>query len=386
MHVTHATPDAPANRLRLIYLGSGAFGLPTLKALHADPTLDLVAVVSQPDKPAGRHRKLTPTPVCQWVLNLPEQVRPELLRAEDCNTPGFIARLAALEPDAAVVIAFGQKLSPELIAALGRLAVNLHASLLPRYRGAAPIHHALMANEKTTGVSVIALAQRMDAGAVYGTAVTDIDPRETTGELHDRLAELGPGAVLGVLDDLRADRLTPVEQDESLACKAPKLDKQRDGTTGFDRPADDVRARVHGLNPWPGCTVRWEIGRVVEGRYRPGADDGDATSDDPKTLILRRVAVMDSVPVFIRTRLQAGERFVPGQVLDQLLIACGPANPDCPDGTIDPDTTTYLRPLELQAPGTVIMKADAFAAGHGLTPGHRLLPLTPPAQAPTASP
>ena len=151
------------------------------------------------------------------------------------NEAGFVARVAEAAADASVVIAFGQKLGEPLLAEMGRLAVNLHGSLLPAWRGAAPVQRSVMAGERRTGVSVIGLAQRMDAGAVYGTDALEVAPSETAGGVHDRLAALGPGVVAGVLDRLAAGTLEPTEQDEAAATHAAKL-RKADGTVGFDAP------------------------------------------------------------------------------------------------------------------------------------------------------
>ena len=216
--------------MRLILLGSGAFGLPTFKHLHAHH--DVCAVISQPDRPAGRKRQLTATPVAQWAAD----VGLPTFKPDDANAPQTVAQLAAYKADAAVVIAFGQKLSPLLIDALGRLVVNLHASLLPKYRGAAPINWAMIHGEQATGVSVISLAQKMDAGLIYATAQTPIDPLETAGELHDRLAALGPAVVSDVLRAFADGSLRGVPQDERLATRAPKLSKA-DGHVDFTQDA-----------------------------------------------------------------------------------------------------------------------------------------------------
>ena len=313
--------------MRLIYFGSGAFGLPTLQRLHAEH--ELLAVVTQPDKHAGRKRVLTPTPVGQWAEahGLPS------FKEADVNTPAFVQGIAGLRPEASVVIAFGQKLSPELIGVMGRLAVNLHSSLLPKYRGAAPINWAMIRGEAETGVSVIALAQRMDAGQVYAAQALPIDPMETAGELHDRLAQLGPDAVGRVLGALERGTLQPIPQDDANATPAPKL-RKADGTVDFHQPAACVRARVHGLTPWPGCQVHWHRNAPSEA--------------SPEVLRLLRVEA-DPTPV-------PGDP-EPGTVLDGHRIACGP-------GTI--------RPLELQCPGKRAMTLQAFTAGHPLVPGQRM--------------
>ena len=310
--------------MRLLFFGSGAFGLPTLQSLCEQH--EVVEVISQPDKPAGRKRVLTPTPIAQWALEQGYAVP----RVDNVNTPEFVNQIKGYEADASIVIAFGQKLGPELIDAMGSLAVNLHASLLPKYRGAAPINWAMIDNEPVTGVSVIALAQRMDAGAVYATASTPIDLNETAGELHDRLSELGPTAIEQVLQQLGGNSLNPVEQDESLATKARKFTKG-DGTVSFDQPAAMVRARVHGLTPWPGCRVIWH----------------KADGENKGLLTLKRVA-----------EASTDQSLDPGTIDEQLRVACT-------DGGA-------VKLLEVQAPGGKAMPADDFARGQGLAKGDRL--------------
>lgn len=328
--------------MRVLFFGSGAFGLPTLQALCDQH--EVIEVISQPDKPAGRKRVLTPTPIAQWALDQGYSVP----RVENVNTPEFVEQIKHYNAEASVVIAFGQKLGLELIDAMGKLAVNLHASLLPKYRGAAPINWAMIDNEPVTGVSVIGLAQRMDAGLVYATASTPIDPRETAGELHDRLAQLGPAVIGQVLQQLGDDSLKPIEQDESLATKARKFTKA-DGTVSFDQPAALVRARIHGLTPWPGCRVRW--------RKADGEDKG--------LLTLKRVAD-ESRPGFSPDQAAVGTQSglkpgLPGTIDEQLRVACA-------DGGA-------VKLLELQVPGGKAMPAEDFARGQGLAAGDQLEPL-----------
>ncbi|HAW95192.1 MAG TPA: methionyl-tRNA formyltransferase, partial [Phycisphaerales bacterium] len=191
--------------MRLVFLGSGAFGLPTVRSL--DASHDLLAVVSQPDRPAGRARRNTPTPISEWAMDRSK----ELIRPEDVNDPEVVRMIRGFEPDALVVIAFGQKIGEPLLQDLP--AFNLHASLLPAYRGAAPINRAMIDGCSETGVSVIELAQRMDAGDVHATRTLEIDPLETAGELHDRLAALGPDAVESVLEALAAGTTRGIVQD-----------------------------------------------------------------------------------------------------------------------------------------------------------------------------
>lgn len=311
--------------MRIIFLGSGPFGVPTLKRLCKEH--ELVGVVTQPDRPAGRRRTSTPTVIAQLAADQGL----EILKDEDVNRPELVQRVAAWTADVAVVIAFGQKLGSDLVAALGKLVVNLHASLLPKYRGAAPINLAVMEGETETGVSVIALAERMDAGEIYARASTPIDPRETAGELHDRLAEMGPAVIAQVIRQFAECTLTGEEQDESRVTRAPKLAKS-DGTIDFRGRAEQIRCRIHGLTPWPGVSVDWHR----------------ASGGPTSKLILRRVAHEPG--------LSPG--CPPGTVLEGLRVAVG-------DGAI--------RLLEVQVPGSRTMVMEDFVHGHPLGPGDRLV-------------
>lgn len=314
--------------MRILFFGSGSFGLPTLQWLSEHH--QLAAVISQPDKPAGRKRVLTPTPIAQWAS---EQGLP-VHRVEDVNTEAFVGLIREYDAEASVVIAFGQKLGEPLIDAMGKLAVNLHASLLPAYRGAAPINWAMIDRCQTTGVSVIALAQRMDAGEVYATAELAIDPNETAGELHDRLANLGPDAIGRVLTDLENGTLDPKTQDESKATKARKFTKS-DGTVDFNQPADAVRARIHGLTPWPGCKVLW---------LREGQEAMPVT-------LLR-----------VESDASVAHETSPGTVIGEGQMTCNPG---------------VIKVLELQRPGKRAMTLQEFTAGHPIEPGQRFEKIDP---------
>lgn len=233
--------------MRLVFLGSGAFGLPTLESLLARH--EVVAVVSQPDKPAGRGKAMTPTPIAARAAELGIPV----LKPADVNEAAVREAVRGYGADAWVVIAFGQKLSRELLD--GVFAINLHGSLLPAYRGAAPIQRAVMDGCAETGVSVISLAERMDAGLVYATASRPIGATETSDEVHDALALLGPAVVDEVLARRAAGTLVGETQDESRATRARKLSKAEATVDLAAVDADAARARINGLNSWPGCTV-----------------------------------------------------------------------------------------------------------------------------------
>jgi methionyl-tRNA formyltransferase len=230
--------------LRLIFAGSGEFGLPTLKRLLSDGH-EIVRVFTQPDRPAGRGRKLTPTPIGAFAIGHGLPVTP---------TPNINAEPLP-DADAMVVIAFGQKISEPVVNHPRLGSVNLHASLLPKYRGAAPIHWAILRGETVTGNSVIRLANRMDAGAVLGQSRLEIGDLETTGELHDRLADDGAPLVARVLDELATNRATESPQDESQATLAQKLSRET-ATLDFSQPAPVVARTIRGLYPWPGCRVK----------------------------------------------------------------------------------------------------------------------------------
>ncbi len=261
-----------SRRLRLVFLGSGAFGCPTLQLVAERH--EVVLAVTQPDRPAGRGRTMTATPVAAWAAERGIATR----KPEDVSREEEVAAIRAVRPDAFVVIAFGQKLTPALLHDI--FAINLHASLLPKYRGAAPINWAMIDGETETGVSVISLAQRMDAGLVYATGRTNIDPLETCGELHDRLAAIGPAAVLDTLDRFAAGSLAGVVQDEALVTKARKLSKDDGRIDVASADARTLRCRIHGLTPWPGCDVRVDGQTVRLLRVR----DHDATDGDPGTV------------------------------------------------------------------------------------------------------
>lgn len=300
--------------MRLVYFGSGAFGLPTLRALAA--AHEIAAVVTQPDRPAGRGHKVVATPVAQWAADHLPAV--PILKPEKASAPDVVSRIRDFRAGAFVVIAFGQKLSPGLLD--GVFAINLHASLLPRWRGAAPINAAILAGDHETGNSVITLADRIDAGLILGQTRRPIDPDVTAGELHDLLAEDGPGVVLEVLGRHAAHADHPVTQDESRVTIAPKMSR-KDARIDFAQPAEIARRRVHGYNPWPGVTVRLDglelkllrvqlIPAVSDQRSEPGrlVDPGSGVVEFPGPDRLRLIEVQPAGgrampwPAFIRGR------------------------------------------------------------------------------------
>lgn len=269
--------------MRLILLGSGEFAIPTLRwLLQSEHEIPLV--ITQPARGSGRGRIVTPTPVARFA----GEHGMEVLEVEDVNQPPVIKRLRDLDAFLGLVIAFGQKLRPELLAAFPAGCVNLHASLLPLYRGAAPINWAIINGEERTGCTVFRIVDRMDAGPILTSRWTFIKPEETAGELHDRLAGVGVDAVQSALAMHEGGAIPAGEpQDEILATKAPKL-KKLDGVIEFSRPAEAIARQVCGLNPWPGafaqyCAQNGRSEQVTLLRARP-AEITDAPAEPPGTI------------------------------------------------------------------------------------------------------
>lgn len=307
--------------MRLVYFGSGAFGLPTLERLASDHTL--LGIVTQPDKPAGRGAKQTPTPIAAWAAEHLHGV--PVFKPAKVNDDLVVQQIRALGADAWVVIAFGQKLSRGLLD--GVFAINLHASLLPRWRGAAPINAAILGGDTTSGNTVITLADRMDAGLILGHSTRAIDPMMTAGELHDLLSLDGPDLVEQVLREFAMETLAPRPQQELEVTIATKLSKQ-DDAIDFHQSADSLRRQVHALTPWPGITAALH-------------------ADPPATFKLLRVRVAEP---------RAGAADEPGTLIDvrQGLVSCGRG--------------TTLQILDVQPPGKKPMPWPAFANGRTIAP------------------
>ena len=246
--------------MKIVYLGSGEFGIESLNAL-AGSGHSLQFIVTQAPHPAGRGRKPRPTPVARWASA--EGGRVPFIETEDVNAPQVIEKVAHYEPDLIVVIAFGQKISNELINLPPFLlsqestgAINVHASLLPKYRGAAPVNWAIINSEKQTGISIISLAEKMDAGKILAQEKTDILENETAGELHDRLAQMAAPLLLETIDKITDGSIVYTEQDHSKATLAPKL-KKSDGFLDFSESAKTLERKIRGLWPWPGASTTY---------------------------------------------------------------------------------------------------------------------------------
>ena len=233
--------------LRIVFAGTPEFAAEHLKALLNSP-YQVVAVYTQPDRPAGRGQKLMPSPVKQLALQHEIAVyQPQTLR-----DPAAQAELAALKPDLLVVVAYGLIL-PQVVLDIPRLGcINSHASLLPRWRGAAPIQRAIQAGDAESGVTVMQMEAGLDTGPMLLKVSTPISADDTGGSLHDRLAELGPPAVLQAIAGLAAGSLRGEVQDDSLATYAHKLNKD-EALLDWSRPAVELERLIRAFNPWPIC-------------------------------------------------------------------------------------------------------------------------------------
>jgi methionyl-tRNA formyltransferase len=295
--------------MRLAFMGSPDFAVPALRALHAAGH-EIAAVYCQPPKPAGRGQRETQCPVhrAAEALGLPVRT-PARLKRDTAEHEAF----AALALDAAVVAAYGLILPKPMLDAPRRGCLNIHASLLPRWRGAAPIHAAILAGDEETGITIMRMEEGLDTGPMLLAEPTPIAPRETTATLHDRLAGIGARLILRALDD--APAATP--QPEAGVTYAARLTKA-DGVLDWRKPAAVLDRQVRALNPWPGTFF----------------DAGGET-----------IRVLEAEPVAATAP--------PGTVLDGATIACG-------DGA--------LRLTRLQRPGRAPLPADAVLRGFALPP------------------
>jgi methionyl-tRNA formyltransferase len=270
--------------MRVIFCGSGAFAVPAFRAIRAAGH-DVVRTVTQPPRPAGRGGHLRPTPIAQAAAALGHDV----IESPDINAPQTVADLSAAKADVICVADFGQfvRKAARRSTALG--AFNLHGSLLPELRGAAPVNWAIIRGYNKTGVTTFSLVDRMDAGPIYWQADTDVRPDETAEELRDRLAGIGAELICRTLELLSsAGPKTGRPQDDSLATLAPRMQKS-DGWIDWNADAVTVRNRIHGTWPWPGgqAVFAGKAGRevpvvfarsaVAEGPARgvPGEVDGE---------------------------------------------------------------------------------------------------------------
>src|SRR2546430_158646 len=237
--------------MRIVFIGTGEIGVPTLRALQKSEH-ELVAVVTQPDKPVGRAQKITAPPVKKALINETPIASPaRTLQPARIKDTQSIEQIRALAPDVIVVMAYGQIL-PRTILEIPKIAcLNLHASLLPRWRGAAPIQAAIAAGDDETGLTVMYVDEGLDTGDILLQHKIDISPSETGATLHDRLAQTAPEALLESLRLLATGQAPRDPQDKTLATYAPKLNREA-GRINWNETADAVERKIRAYNPWPG--------------------------------------------------------------------------------------------------------------------------------------
>jgi len=332
---------AAAPRLRIVFFGTPAFAVPSLDAVLSSAH-EVVAVVSQPDRPKGRGQQLQETPTRQLALahGIPV-LQPAKIREE-----AFLQQIRDLRPDLGVVVAFGRILSDALLAIPRLGMINVHASVLPAYRGAAPIQRAVMAGDAETGVTIMRVESELDAGAMFAVATVPIPPDATSGDMEAILAPLGARLLLPVVDDLAAGRAVETAQDHSQATFAPKITKE-EGTIDWTLPAAAIHNRVRGLQPWPLACTHLSGTRIVVRRTAP-LGGGSADLPEPAT---RSAA----------SGFEQLSQLAPGTVVraagDEIVVACGGG--------------TLLQILELQPEGRRTMTAREFLAGRGGLEGAR---------------
>ncbi len=231
---------------RIVFMGTPQFAVPTLEVL-INKGYRIVSVVTQPDRPRGRGQKVSPSP----IKLLAEGNQLKILQPEKLDD-NFLKTLLSLKPEVLVVVAFGQIIPGKVLNSAPWGGINIHASLLPRYRGSAPIQWAIINGERETGLTTMFMDEGMDTGPILLQQKADILEGETAGELHDRLSNLAPGLLIQTLEGLAGGRITEKEQDESLATYASKLTKEH-GMLDWSWPAERLCGLIRGLDPWPGA-------------------------------------------------------------------------------------------------------------------------------------
>ncbi len=313
--------------MRLIMMGTGPFAVPTLRALYTSRH-EVLALFTRPPRPLHGKSRAEANPMRALALEHGTPVHePESVNADEARSV-----LAAYQSDLMVVCDYGQILTPETLRTARLGGINLHASLLPRYRGAAPINWAIYHGETETGVTVIHMTPRVDAGPAIAQATVAIGSDETAAELEPRLAELGAPLVLSSIDALEAGRARAIDQDPALATRAPRLRKEQ-GLIDWSRDARAIVNQVRALQPWPKTYTFW---------HRPGGE--------PLRLILERMHVEPS----------AISGSAPGTVLEaaggKLVVATG---------------ADALAVDALQPAGKRVVSADEFLRGYAVRPGQQ---------------
>ncbi|MBN2455985.1 MAG: methionyl-tRNA formyltransferase [Sedimentisphaerales bacterium] len=316
--------------MKLTFLGSGRFGIDCLEGLiGSEHNVELI--VTQPAKQAGRGRKATLTPAAQWAKG--HHIK--LIEVPDVNDAGVVEEIAAVEPDILIVIAFGQKIGSRLLNLAPKGAINVHASLLPKYRGAAPINWAIINGETHTGVSIIKITEKMDAGDIIAQAKAEIFAGETAGELHDRLAVIAVPLLLNTLGQIARGGAIYTAQDDSKSTLAPKL-KKSDGFLDFNESADSLDHKIRGFWPWPGASAIYVSKQTAR----------------QERIVIARAAAVKSSP---------DSALSPGSLDENLNVVCG---------------TGALEIIEIKPAGSNLMKFTDFVNGRRIKPGDMFIPVS----------
>jgi methionyl-tRNA formyltransferase len=313
--------------MNIVYLGSGQFGLPCLNAILVSRH-KISLVITQPAQPAGRGRKEKPTPVAEWSAE--NQI--SVIEAPDVNSSEIIEKIKSCKPDLLVVIAFGQKISKEITDIAPKGAINVHASLLPKYRGAAPINWAIINGDSETGISIITVAERMDAGDILAQYKTDIDGEESASELHDRLAELAAPLLVTTIDQITDGTAKYAKQDDLTATRAPKL-KKADGFIDFTEPAELLHRKMMGLWPWPGVSAIYK----------------SQNSGRTERVIFAEADIL---------RMDESANLPPGTIDENLNVICG---------------KDRLQIMQLKPENSRLMSFADFVNGRRVSPGDRFV-------------
>ncbi len=308
-----------AKTFRIIFMGTPDFSVPALQALINGED-EVVAVITQPDRPKGRGKKLSPPP----VKVLAESAGIPVLQPTKIRTQEFADELRSYQPDLIVVAAYGRILPPSILDLPPLGCINIHGSLLPRHRGAAPIQWAIITGDKEAGVTIMQMDVGMDTGAMLLPAAIPVASDETAGSLFAKLSELGGTALIQALDLLRQNKLPPIEQDHSLATEAPPL-KKEDGCIDWSRSAKEIHCQIRGLDPWPTAYSFLDGKRF---RFFSTELQGSSSSQEPGTVL-------------------RADR-------DGLLLATGKGG---------------LLIREIQPEGKKRMSVEAYLCGHTLEPG-----------------
>jgi methionyl-tRNA formyltransferase len=320
---------------RIVMMGTGLFAEPTFEAL-LEKGYPIVGLVTGPDRSVGPVRGST-RQTGRGMKTIAGEHNIPVFQPESINTPEGVARLTEFRPELLVVAAYGQILSREVLTVPALGGINVHASLLPRYRGAAPIAWAIYHGETTTGVTIIRMSVSLDAGDMLAREETPIGPDETTGEVEARLALVGARLAAQVVERMRQGPVSGLKQDPALVTRAPKMTKEH-GIIQWERTADEIRNQVRAMQPWPTAYTHW---------LRPG--------QEPLRLILMRASARP---------LAAGEQGQPGDIL---IKSDGPTHLHVVAGG-----NSVLEVLELQPAGKRRMAAGEFLRGRRPQPGDRL--------------